>query len=236
MKLLKYPENRDEILSVISKLDYSAALVPDATEAMVRKACSEAARYGYAAVAVFPSWIPLAAECLKGSKVNPQLTVGFPSGAVMTEIKRRETELGVEAGAREFDMVMNVGRLIGGDYAYVRKDIEAVVKIASAAKIEVKVILEVGYLKDEEKRKAVDLAVDAGAAFVKTCTGFGPGRATVHDVALLLEAAAGRIKVKASGGVLTLEDGLEFVRLGAMRVAGRTCITEQLESLGMKGL
>jgi deoxyribose-phosphate aldolase len=234
MKLLRYPEDRADILSVTSRLDYSAALVPDATEAAVRKACAEALRYGFAAVPVFPSWIPLAAECLAGSKVNPQLTVGFPSGAVMTAVKQKEAELGLEAGAKEIDMVLNVGRLLSGDYEFVRKDIEAVVQIASARNVEVKVIMEVGFLKDEEKRRAVELAVDAGASFVKTCTGFGPGRATVHDILILVDAAAGRVKVKASGGVLTLEDGLEFVRLGAERVAGRYCIVEQLEALGMK--
>lgn len=234
MKLLRYPENLTEIESVTSRLDYSAALVPDATSAMVRKACGEALRYRFAAVPVFPSWLPLAAERLAGSTVNPQLVVGFPSGASATAIKRCEAETGLDAGAREIDMVMNVGRLLDGDYEYVRKDIEAVVKAASPRRVEVKVILEVGFLKDEEKRKAVELAVEAGAAFVKTCTGFGPGRATIHDIALLVDAAAGRIKVKASGGVLTLEDGLEFVRLGAERVAGRFCIVEQLEALGMK--
>ena len=153
----------------------------------------------------------------------------------MTAIKQREAELGLEAGAKEIDMVLNVGRLIGKDYTYVRKDIEAVVKAASAYKVEVKVIMETGFLADAHKKKAVDIAVDAGAAFVKTCTGFGPGRATVHDILLLLETAAGRIKVKASGGILTLEDGLEFVKLGVKRVAGRYCIIEQLEALGMKG-
>lgn len=236
MKILKSPENMNEIKIVTTRLDYSAALVPDATSQMVRKACGEAMTYGFAAVAVFPSWIPLAMECLKGSKVNPQLTVGFPCGATNTDIKRREAEIGLESGAREIDMVLNVGRLIEGDYDYVKKDIKSVVEAAGPYGVEVKVIMEVGFLNDEQKTAAVECACEAGAAFVKTCTGFGPGRATVHDILLLKEAAAGRIKVKASGGVLTLEDGLEFVNCGADRVAGRYVIIEQLLKLGINSL
>lgn len=236
MKLLKYPENINEIKKVTSMLDYSASLVPEATRDAVIKACNEAKAYGFAAVPVFSGWIPLVAECLSGTNIRPQVTVGFPSGGVSTKAKVAETETGIADGAREVDMVLNIGKLLTGCYDFVRADIKAVVDAAKPHNIGVKVIMEVGYLTDDLKKKAAELSIEAGAEFIKTCTGFAPGKATVHDILLLKEFVGDQIKIKASGGVTSLEEGLDYINLGASRVAGRNPITDQLKRLGIEKL
>ncbi|MBR1758722.1 MAG: deoxyribose-phosphate aldolase [Lachnospiraceae bacterium] len=230
------PEDVAKIRKVCSALDYSAALVFNATEDMVRAACADARAMHYAAVPVFPCWIPLVAEELKGTDIAPQLVVGFPSGGTASIIKQKEAEQGILDGAKEIDMVINVGKLLSKDYAYVERDIRGVVDVAHPADVTVKVILEVGFLKDEDKAAAVECIVSAGADFVKTCTGFAEGKATLHDISLLKELADGRIKVKASGGVTTLEDGVAFMAAGADRVAGRNPITNQLRAMGIFSL
>jgi deoxyribose-phosphate aldolase len=138
-------------------------------------------------------------------------------------------------GATEIDMVINIARLIEGDYAYVESDIRRVVETAREYGVGVKTILETGYLSDEQKRTAIEIAIRAGAEYIKTCTGFGPGKASIHDIMLISEVSQGRIKVKASGGVASLEDQWEFIKLGASRVAGRGNIVEQLQQIGVFG-
>jgi len=225
-----------EILrQIISKIDYTPALNPYNTREDVVKACEEARRYGFANVVVYPTWIPLAVELMKGSDVGVQCPIGFPHGAHTTETKVFECRNALENGANEIDMVMDYARLLDGDYDYVKNEIEAVVKCAAEFNVGVKVIIEVGYLNDAQKVKAAELAVEAGAEYVKTCTGFGPGKATVHDVDLLMEAVGDRIKVKATGGVASLEDQWTFIQHGAQRVAGRENILAQLQAIGVEG-
>lgn len=226
----------EDIKRVCSHLDYSRALVFNATEEMVLQACKDARDMKYAAVPVFPNYIPLVARELRGTDIAPQLVVGFPSGGASSIIKAKEAEQGIKDGAKEIDMVINVGRLLGKDYTYVEQDIKGVVDIAHAAEVTVKVIIETGFLQDSDKIEAVKIIIAAGADFVKTCTGFAEGKATLHDIMLLKKSADGQIKVKASGGVLTLEDGLAFMNAGADRVAGRTPITEELQAMGITSL
>lgn len=226
----------EDIKKVCSNLDYSRALVYNATEEMVVQACKDARDMKYAAVPVFPNYIPVVARELKGTDIAPQLVVGFPSGGASSMIKQKEADQGILDGAKEIDMVMNVGRLLGKDYAFVEQDIKNVVETAHSAGVTVKVIIETGFLQDADKIEAVKIITAAGADFVKTCTGFAEGKATLHDIALLKKYADGKIKVKASGGVMSLEDGLAFMKAGADRVAGRNPITDQLLAMGIYAL
>ncbi len=228
-------EDVEAIRKICSCIDYSAALIANATKAQVIQACEEAKRYKMAAVAVFPSYIALTAEHLKGSSVAAQLPCGFPSGGVATSIKQAEVVQALKDGAREVDMVLNIGRLVDKDYQYVEEDIKAVVDAAHGGGVTCKVILEVGFLQDDDKRAAVEIACKVGADFIKTCTGFAEGKATQHDIALIRETAKGRIKIKASGGVASLEDQAAFIEAGCSRVAGRFNIVSQMQKLGING-
>lgn len=193
-------------------------LKPDATETMVRRLCAEARQYGFAAVCVNPVYVKLAAEELKGSPVRVATVVGFPLGATFTEVKVRETALAVAAGAAEIDMVIDLGALKDGRIRRVEEDVAAVVREAAAGGATVKAILETALLTEEEKVTAARLAVAAGAAFLKTSTGFGPGGATVEDVRLLKQTVGDKAGVKASGGIRTAEAALAMVAAGASRI------------------
>ena len=228
-------EDVEVIRKICSCIDNSSALNINASKAQVIQACEEAKRYKMAAVAVFPSYLPLVAEHLKGTDVAPQLPCGFPSGCVATAIKLAEVVQGLKDGAREVDMVLNIARLLDKDYAYVENDIKTVVDAAHDGGVTCKVIIEVGFLQDDDKRAAVEIACKVGANFVKTCTGFAEGKATLHDIALIKEVAQGRLKIKASGGVASLEDQHAFIEAGASRVAGRSLIVHQMEKLGING-
>lgn len=225
----------EEIRKICSCMDYSNALVVNAGKNLVVRACEEAKRYKMAAVAVFPSYIPLVAEHLKGSGVATQLPCGFPGGGHATEVKRVEVLQALKDGATEVDMVVNIGRLVDHDYQYVENDIRTVVGTAHDGGVTCKIIIEVGFLTDDDKRAAVEIACEAGADFIKTCTGFAEGKATLHDILLIRETAKGRLKIKASGGVASLEDQATFIKAGASRVAGRSNIIAQMEALGIKG-
>ena len=149
----------------------------------------------------------------------------------MADTKAYEARRAIFDGATELDMVMNIGALKSGDRDLVLQDIKGVVDIAHEADCLCKVIIETALLTDEEKTIASLISKEAGADFVKTCTGFGPGRATVHDIGLLKETVGDRIGIKASGGVASLEDGVALMRAGATVVAMRRFLVEQLESL-----
>jgi len=236
MKLFKNtPEEVERIRGICSILDYSAALVPTASKADVIKACNEAKQYKFAAVPVFPSYLPLVSEQLQGTKIAPQLACGFPCGGVATSVKKAEVVQALEDGATEVDMVINIGRLLDKDFKFVENDIKTVVDTAHAADVTVKVILEIGLIKDEDKKNGVEIACTCGADFIKTCTGFAEGRATVRDIALIKELAKGRIKIKASGGVASLEDAASFIDAGADRVAGRYNFVAQMQGIGING-
>jgi len=192
-------------------------LKPDATAEQVKKICAEAREYKFASVCVNPSRIALVAQELKGTDVLPCCVVGFPLGAIPSESKAAETAVAIRNGAKEIDMVINIGAAKEGDWSYVQKDIAAVVA-ACAGKAALKVIIECCLLTDEEKVNACLAAKAAGADFVKTSTGFSTGGATEHDVALMRKTGGPDMGVKAAGGIRTKEDVLKMIEAGASRI------------------
>jgi deoxyribose-phosphate aldolase len=209
--------------AVAALIDHTL-LRPEATAADIRKVCAEARRYGFASVCINPYWVPLVATELAGSPVKVCTVVGFPLGASTTAIKTAETETAIRGGAREIDMVLNIGELRGGNRDAVRQDIRAVVEAAHRGVAIVKVILETALLDDSQKNLACNLAKLAGAEFVKTSTGFGPHGATVHDVALMRRAVGPEMRVKASGGIRTLDDLKNMVAAGATRIGASASV------------
>ncbi|MDF2726283.1 MAG: deoxyribose-phosphate aldolase [Paenibacillus sp.] len=192
-------------------------LKPDATAEAIAKLCAEAREFGFYSVCVNSAWVSAAARALAGSDVRVCAVVGFPLGASLTSAKAFEAAQAAELGAAEIDMVMNVGAFLSGDLETVERDISEVVK-AVQGKALVKVILETGLLTDEQKRTACRLAEQAGAAFVKTSTGFGPGGATVDDVRLMRAAVSPHVRVKASGGVRDAATAKAMLEAGASRL------------------
>lgn len=191
-------------------------LKANATRAQVEKLCDEAAEHEFASVCVNSCWVPLCAERLAGTGVNVCTVIGFPLGAMSTAGKAAEAGAAVADGADELDMVINVGWLVAGEDDLVRDDIAAVVAAAKGRCV--KVIIETCLLTDEQKVRACELSVEAGATFVKTSTGFSTGGATVHDVALMAKTVAGRCKVKASGGIHTAAEAQAMIDAGANRI------------------
>jgi len=224
----------EEIRRLVSVIDYAEALTITAGAGDVRSACDTAKRYGFRAVVAFPQYLGILADELAGSGVLAQIPVGFPCGGVTTYTKCREAEEGLERGATDLDMVMNISEFKAGNYRKVSADIGEVMKTAKPYHVPFKVIIEVGALTEEEKVSASKLVLDTGADFIKTCTGFGPGRCTLHDIRLIRETVGGGIGIKASGGVASIEDGVAFMRAGATVVAMRRFLIEQLESLGWR--
>ena len=221
----------EEIANLISAIDYSDVLNITASEAEVREACSIARRYGFRAVVAFPQFLGILVDELTGSGVRAQIPVGFPCGGVTTLVKCTEAEEGLKRGATDLDMVMNIAAFKQGDHRKVSEDIASVMKVAQPFGVPFKVIIEIGALTDEEKVTAAELVKDSGADFIKTCTGFGPGRATIHDIALIRETVGELPGIKASGGVAAIEDGVAFMKAGANIVAMRRFLVEQLEKL-----
>ena len=209
--------------SVAALIDHTL-LRPEATAPEIRKVCAEARQYGFATVCVNPYWAPLVMAEIAESQVKVCTVIGFPLGANATSIKAAETLEAMRAGAREIDMVLNVGELRGGNHDAVSRDIRAVVEAAHQGGAIVKVILETALLTDEQKITACGLAKDAGAEFVKTSTGFGPGGATVEDVALMRRAVCSAMGVKASGGIRTLADFQKMITAGATRVGSSNSV------------
>jgi len=193
-------------------------LRPDATAAEIDRMCAEAIEYGFASVCVNPTWTKRVAEALRGSRVVACVVVGFPLGATMPEIKAMEARRALRDGAREIDMVLNVGALKSGDHDLVLRDVAGVSEACREVGAVCKVILETALLTDEEKVIASRLASDGKADFVKTSTGFGPGGATVYDVALMREAVGPEMGVKASGGIRSADDVRQMIAAGATRI------------------
>jgi deoxyribose-phosphate aldolase len=188
----------------------------DATESRIRQLCREALGHGFASVCVPPALVPAAAEVLAGTAVAVGSVVGFPLGYLSSECKLMEAEELVQAGANEMDMVINISLALDRKFKEIGREIRRIV--AEAGGVKVKVILECCYLDNRTKGVLTELAVEAGAAFVKTSTGFGPGGATLEDVRLLLCAAAGRAGVKAAGGIRSWEQCRSFLAAGATRI------------------
>lgn len=191
------------------------------TRESVLALCANAREYRFASVCVNPFWVPLCAAELEDTGIPVCAVVGYPLGSSFTRIKAEEAGLSVEAGAREIDAVINIGAARSGDWDFVERDIRAVVEACTAVEtgVVVKVIIETCYLTDREKVEACMAASRAGARFVKTSTGFGPGGATAEDVALMKRTlAASGLRVKASGGIRTLADVLRMLEAGAERI------------------
>ncbi|MGT2865871.1 deoxyribose-phosphate aldolase [Streptococcus fryi] len=198
-------------------------LKQDSKKEQIEALIEEAKRYNFASVCINPTWIKLAAEQLKESEVKVCTVIGFPLGANSSLVKAYETKVAIEDGADEVDMVINIGALKSGDFQLVEDDIRAVVE-ASGDKI-VKVIIEACLLTDDEKVKACQLAVNAGADFVKTSTGFSTGGATVADVKLMKETVGDKAEVKAAGGARSLADAEAFIAAGATRIGTSAGVT-----------
>ncbi|MCZ2079498.1 MAG: deoxyribose-phosphate aldolase [Bryobacterales bacterium] len=209
------PSGFDRVIA--ATIDHTM-LNPGATRADIVQVCREARQYGFASVCVNPYWAGLAAAELSGSAVAVSTVCGFPFGAGTTEAKRTEAAAALRTGAREIDMVLNVGALRGGEYDSVRLDIRAVAEVCHNAGALLKVILETALLDDGQKTIACKLAMAAGADFVKTSTGFGPAGATVHDVSLMRSVVGPEMGVKAAGGIRTLDDLKKMAAAGANRI------------------
>jgi deoxyribose-phosphate aldolase len=195
-------------------------LRPNATRADVLQVCQEAIEHHFRVIFVPPAYLPDAVAAIRGVSIQVGVPIGFPLGSHTTKVKVAEAVEAVEGGATIVDMVLNIGWLKSGDYDGVQRDITEVIQ--ATPHIEHKVILETCYLTEEEKRIACSLALDAGANYVKTSTGFGPAGATVDDVRLLKEVVAGRAKVKASGGIRDWKTALALLEAGADRIGTST--------------
>jgi deoxyribose-phosphate aldolase len=208
-------------------------LRPDATAADIDRLCDEAVEHQFAAVCINPTWIRRAADRVRGTSVAVASVIGFPFGAATTEIKAMEARRAVRDGAREIDMVINIGALKSGMLDAVREDIDRVSDACHESGALNKVIIETALLTDEEKVIACHLAKEAKADFVKTSTGYASGGATVFDVALMREAVGARMGVKASGGIRTAEDVQDMIAAGATRIgasAGVKIVTGEREA------
>jgi deoxyribose-phosphate aldolase len=209
--------NQGGDVDVAAMIDHTL-LKPDATAADIDNLCREAAEWKFATVCVNPTWVARAASRLRGSSVGVCSVVGFPLGATTPDVKQFEARRAIFDGASEIDMVLNVGALKSGDVRLVTDEIRAVVSACVERGVTSKVILETALLSDEEKVTACTLAKAAGADFVKTSTGFGPGGATAADVALMRRVVGAEMGVKASGGVRDLQQVQAMMAAGATRI------------------
>jgi deoxyribose-phosphate aldolase len=211
-------------LTEIARLIDHTLLKPDATEDQIVRLCVEAQRFGFASVCINSYWVPLAFREIGAGEIAVCSVAGFPLGASSTAAKVAEAGEAVDNGAREIDMVLNIGALRSGDTSHVRRDIEAVVEESHRGGAIVKVILETGLLLDKQKEEACVICKDAGAEYVKTSTGFGASGATVHDVELMRRVVGPLMGVKASGGIRTLADVEKMVAAGATRIGASASV------------
>ena len=213
--------SREKLAKMIDSTNVKAT----ASRSDIEKLCKDAVHHGFGCVCVNPIYVKLASQLLKGSDVKVCSTVGFPFGATLPEIKALEAIKAVENGAQELDMVINLSALKSGNYEAVKKDIAAVVDAKRLdERVIVKVIIETACLMDEEKVVACKLAKDAGADFVKTCTGFFGKGATVEDVRLMRQTVGEAMGVKAAGGIRTYADAVAMIRAGANRIGTSTAV------------
>jgi deoxyribose-phosphate aldolase len=225
---LSSPENLAAVLE-------HTLIKPDATRNQVLQLCHEAAEYRFACAMVNPTWVAVAAAELKGTGIPVGSLIGFPLGATLSSSKRDETTRVIKHGAHDIDMVLNIGLLKSGqssDFEAVRQDIRGVVELAHAQGAIVKVILETYLLSYEEKLRASEIALSAGADFLKTSTGFSIGGATTDDIALLRSVAGTRAGVKASGGIRSLADAIAMLHAGASRIGASASVKIVAELAG----
>jgi deoxyribose-phosphate aldolase len=221
---ISYSGNGADVPRDLARYIDHTLLRPDATAEEIDRLCEEARVFGFAAVCVNPTWVARCARNLRGSDVRVASVVGFPFGATTTEVKAMETRRAIRDGAREIDMVINIGALKSGDDELVRRDIEKVADACREAGALSKVIIEAALLSDEEKVLSSHLAKLAKADFVKTSTGFGPGGATAHDVLLMRETVGPKLGVKAAGGIRSAEDVREMIAAGATRIGASASV------------
>jgi deoxyribose-phosphate aldolase len=207
-------------------------LRPEASRSDIEKLCAEAVQFGFASVCINPWYVPLAAELVRGSAVKVCTVVGFPLGATLPRVKIYEAEEAIKLGAREIDMVQNIGALKSGEDAQVESDIRGVVEASHRGGAICKVILETALLTASEKVRASLAAKRAGADFVKTSTGFSSAGATVEDVALMRAAVGEKLGIKVAGGIHTLEDLRKMVRAGATRIGASASVKIVEETRG----
>lgn len=208
-------------------------LKPEATRSQVLQLCAEAAEYRFACAMVNPCWVPTAVESLAGTGTKVGVVIGFPLGASLSDSKRDEAARVLRAGAHDVDMVLNVGYLKSGMYDAVREDVRTVAEVVHGGGGILKVILETALLSYEEKLRASEIAVAAGADFIKTSTGFATGGATTEDVALMRGVAGERSGVKASGGIRSLADTRAMLAAGATRIGASASVRIVQELAGV---
>ena len=198
-------------------------LKPDATEEMIENLCNEAKKYNFYAVCINPYYVKLAKKILRNSNVKIATVIGFPLGANTGKIKALEAEESIKDGADELDMVINIAALKNKDYDKVKEDIEEVVKKAKGNAL-VKVIIETCLLTEDEKVRACNLSLEAGANFVKTSTGFNGKGATVEDIRLIKSVVGDKMKIKASGGIRDYETAIKMIEAGANRIGASSSV------------
>jgi len=209
-------------------------LKPDASQTEIKRLCEEAAQYHFASVCVNPTWVRACACHLQGSGVPVCTVIGFPLGATLPDVKAYEARRAIMDGAREVDMVINVGALKSDDDCLVEHDIRSVVEVAHEYDVTCKVIIETALLTEDEKVRACQAAKNAGADFVKTSTGFSKGGATVADIALMRRVVGPGLGVKASGGVKNIDDARAMVQAGATRIGASVGVKIAQEAAGAK--
>lgn len=222
-------------LADLARMFDHSLLQPNLTDADLEKGILLAREYGVASVCIKPYAVKLAAKLLAGSTVQASTTIGFPHGGHVTKIKVAESEIALADGATELDMVVNVGKVLSGEWNYVADDIAAVVRVAHAANAKVKVIFENAYLKDEQKKELCRICGEVRADWVKTSTGYAETGATVEDLKLMRQHSPAWVQVKAAGGVRTYEKLLEVRAIGVTRVgatATKTILDEAKAKLG----
>ena len=205
---------------ILAKVDHTL-LKPESTWAQIKQICDDAIEYKTASICINPCYVKRAVEYLNG-RVPVCTVIGFPLGATPTAVKVFEAKQALADGAEEFDMVINIGALKDGDYEYVKQDIAALKEAVGDHVL--KVIIETCLLTDEEKEKMCDIVVEAGADFIKTSTGFSTAGATFHDIELFNRCVAGRCKIKAAGGIKSVDDMEKFISLGADRLGTSSAI------------
>ncbi|WP_449463229.1 deoxyribose-phosphate aldolase [Tardisphaera miroshnichenkoae] len=211
---MEVPRSREELAKYIDH----TLLNPSATYAEIDKLCDEAKLYGFYAVCVNPIHVARCRQNLQGTEVKVVSVVGFPFGASRADVKSEEASKAIDDGADEIDFVMNVGALRSGDLLTVRREMEQMASLIKDRGKLSKVIIETGYLTDDQKTVACQLAVEAGIDFVKTSTGYGPKGATVEDVMLMKRAVGNKARVKAAGGIGDAEKAMAMIRAGASRI------------------
>lgn len=228
MKLFSCPEDNDKIAKIMECIEYTALLAPDATDAQIKKACDEAIFYKMGHFVPFQAYFPKCFEYLKGSDVK---MVQGSSDSHTRESRYCSIREGLEAGCCEVDILAKLDLFLDGRYDAFQDDVHEIVELADGYHADCKLIIETGFLTDAQKILISRLGLEAGVVFIKTCLGMRKGRGTLHDILLIKDAFGDDVKIKATGGIASLEDAYEMLQAGADRVALRGLAGEQLRRL-----